>query len=500
MAKKVVSDIVSLMQGRYGFAAPAFKAFVGEDKTGLQAPSLETFEKEYLADYTPHEHQKTLHKEINRRFVAICAGRRAGKTYGTAREFLRRVYRDVERKKANGGKWTPPSGKLGNDTKPFVHYYCTSPTYALGNLQRRELLEILGGENGSLVLRYHQSAGYMWLRGGVLIEFKSGDRSKRLVGAGLDGLWDDESARQKEDLWDESLRPALSDRGGWALFSSTPLGKNWFHEKIWEKTQFGSGTRDNDYLGIRFLTADNTSIPGLVEEAAKAKRELPRAVYLRNYEASFDAFEGKIFESFVDDETHVLSSLPRIVTRWAGADWGYSNPGTLICVGLDLFDNVIVWNEDYVKGLTISSPPNDPDADSWVKRFEKAIRKDVDHIWADPSQPVNIETANQAGIKVYPADNDVNAGIDFLLTLFQPSKGRGRGEVLRPSIYLHESCVNLRRELSSYRWGANSQPVKENDHAIDALRYAVFSEVRKGNLMRRRIEETQLNFPSVFDS
>ena len=61
------------------------------------------------------------------------------------------------------------------------------------------------------------------------VQVKSADNPDALRGAGLDGVVIDEAAYVKEDAWTESLRPALTDRQGWALFISTPNGLNWFY-------------------------------------------------------------------------------------------------------------------------------------------------------------------------------------------------------------------------------------------------------------------------------
>ena len=47
----------------------------------------------------------------------------------------------------------------------------------------------------------------------------------------------------------------------------------------------------------------------------------------------------------------------------------------------------------------------------------------------------------------------------------------------RPRLYVHERCVNLRREIGMYRWREDSkeEPVKEHDHAMDAMRYMVMA-------------------------
>ena len=46
----------------------------------------------------------------------------------------------------------------------------------------------------------------------------------------------------------------------------------------------------------------------------------------------------------------------------------------------------------------------------------------------------------------------------------------------KPKIYIFASCVNLIRELKSYRWQDNDLPVKKDDHALDELRYYLMSK------------------------
>ena len=70
------------------------------------------------------------------------------------------------------------------------------------------------------------------------------------------------------------------------------------------------------------------------------------------------------------------------------------------------------------------------------------------------------------GFKVKKAKNDVLAGIRLVATL-----------LLTGSIFIDKSCENLIKEFASYIWDAKAadkgedKPVKEHDHALDALRY-----------------------------
>jgi len=466
-------------------SAPLVQSF-GRKRREALFPTVEAFTKSHLSDYKPHKAQVELRDAMAAaRFVTVIAGRRSGKTYGGGREFLLAVARDYARARGKGEKWFAPS-KLTKEAKPLLWYWCVAPTYALGVYQRREIFEVLGGLDGPLVLKWYASNNSLWLQGGILIEFKTADNPNRLVGSGLNGAWVDEGARVKAEAWADNLRPALSDRLGWCLVTSTPLGKNWLYRELWRN-------ESEDYARVHFRTVDNTALPHLVEEVARARVELPKAMFLRNYEASFDAFEGKIFEHFLDDATHIWSgTLPPFTRRFAGIDWGHSNPGTQIEIGQALGGELIVYREDYVRELPIAAAPKSPRDDCWIKRFRAAQRRGVSHAWADPSEPAHILQCRQNDIDVRRANNAVNPGIDLLSTLLMPTGRDGK-----PTLMIHESCTNLREELSSYRWGANGKPVKEDDHTVDALRYGVYTEAKRNGLFV--LEKLVEAFPSAFD-
>jgi phage terminase large subunit len=83
----------------------------------------------------------------------------------------------------------------------------------------------------------------------------------------------------------------------------------------------------------------------------------------------------------------------------------------------------------------------------------------------------DVAELRQAGVNTKPAEKDVLPGIRTVKARLQ-KHGDGR-----PRLYIHPRCVNLLREIGMYVWdespsGATKErPRKENDHAMDALRY-----------------------------
>ena len=90
-------------------------------------------------------------------------------------------------------------------------------------------------------------------------------------------------------------------------------------------------------------------------------------------------------------------------------------------------------------------------------------------VYCDPSSPGVISALNALGIRAHGGNNNVLLGVNYLKTLFEKNK-----------ILIDQGCVNLLRELRSYRYEKDKgskefseTPVKRDDHAIDALRYGV---------------------------
>ena len=92
--------------------------------------------------------------------------------------------------------------------------------------------------------------------------------------------------------------------------------------------------------------------------------------------------------------------------------------------------------------------------------------KTIDCITVDPSAASFITLIRRHGkYKVIPARNNVIEGIKEV-----------SGALKRGDIKICKNCVNSIREFSLYRWQNTTNkdnPVKENDHAMDDIRYFV---------------------------
>ena len=150
---------------------------------------------------------------------------------------------------------------------------------------------------------------------GAVVHFKSGDNPETLRGAGLKRVVVDEAARVKRDVWEEVLRPAVSDTGGKVLFISTPKGKNWFYA-LWIR---GQDKLQSDFKSWKFPTSDNPKVSP--EDIEQARQSLP-----------VDVFNQEYLAEFLENSAGVFRNIPACI----GSCREEPLPGKAYFAGLDL--------------------------------------------------------------------------------------------------------------------------------------------------------------------
>jgi hypothetical protein len=115
------------------------------------------------------------------------------------------------------------------------------------------------------------------------------DNYDRLRGGYFDGIVLDEYGDADPRAWQEVIRPALSDRKGWAVFIGTPKGRNHFAELMYGDSDgnWTGAMKDPDWFTAT-LKASETGILDLAE-LADARKSMTEDQYEAEYECSFQA-------------------------------------------------------------------------------------------------------------------------------------------------------------------------------------------------------------------
>ena len=166
--------------------------------------------------------------------------------------------------------------------------YLIAPTQAQAKvIYWRQLIDRLY----PIIVNTNVNEGFITLNNGVQIGVKGADNPDTLRGPGLWFAVLDEYASMKPFVWEEIIRPALSDSKGRAMFIGTPAGRNHFY-KIYEKARTGG---DPDWKAWTFESIENPYLPdGEVEDA---RRTLSSAAFNREYRASFSTGSGGVFKA-----------------------------------------------------------------------------------------------------------------------------------------------------------------------------------------------------------
>lgn len=232
--------------------------------------------------YFPHTYQMLFHGAHtdghlvpNRHLVA---GRRGGKTLSAAWEVLYYALHPQD--------WhMDVHGEINH--KPLWIWILTKD-YPTGFASVQALLEIMrqvGMQIGKDFM-YNKTNRHIEFPNGTLIQFKTADDPQSLRGAGLDILWMDEAAFIPTDEAYTVTSPALADKDGGIITTTTPHGKNWLF------TTFFSGAvlRDEREFRVQYTSIDSPYFKRTVWERYK-KRYHP-ILFKQEFLASFEAMHG----------------------------------------------------------------------------------------------------------------------------------------------------------------------------------------------------------------
>lgn len=221
-----------------------------------------------------------------------------------------------------------------------------------------------------------------------------------------------------------------------------------------------------DIFSQTYTIDDNPFLPESFKE--NLKKEYEGTVYYDRYILGlWVRAEGLVYPMFGDG--CITQEIPDTGDYYISIDYGTLNPFSagLWCVGKKCAVRIA---EIYYSGREEKKQKTDEEYCDMVEQLagDKPIRAVV----VDPSAASFIEALRRrSGFKVRHADNDVLNGI------------RTTSDFLRDGrIKIHAGCKDTIREFGLYRWDEKAESdrvVKENDHAMDEIRYMVMTVLKK---------------------
>lgn len=299
------------------------------------------------------------------------------------------------------------------------------------------------------------------------------ERSQDLIqGITLAGVFFDEVALMPESFVNQATGRCSVD-GSKYWFNCNPDGP--YH---WFKVNWIDKAMDKHLLYLHFTMDDNLSL----SEAIKARyRSMYTGVFYQRYiKGLWTMAEGIIYDMF-EKEKHVRNIQairPKLIdgNRYVSCDYGTQNATVFLLWNKGVDGVWYCIREYYYSGRDHGKQKTDSeyadDLEQWLDGTE------IKAIIVDPAAASFIAELRKRGYRVLKAKNDVEDGIRLVSTMLN---------LLR--IIFADSCENTIMEFGSYIWDTKAaeygedRPVKQHDHAMDAVRYFVFTML--GNRMAK---------------
>ena len=236
-------------------------------------------------------------------------------------------------------------------------------------------------------------------------------------------------------------------------FNCNPAGPNhWFYKEWIQKAQ------ERKCLRLHFTMEDN---PSLSAEIRQRYRRLYTGVFYRRFIlGEWVAAEGRVYDFFGPEMARPVPEGE--FERWyISCDYGTVNPTSMGLWGLQNG----VWyrvKEYYYNSRQQRRQKTDAEYAEDLARL--AGTRPIRGVIVDPSAASFIELLRRRGWNVVKANNDVLRGIRITAELLKGGK-----------IVICQGCEDCLREMEEYVWldreGGREAVRKENDHAMDDMRY-----------------------------
>jgi PBSX family phage terminase large subunit len=306
---------------------------------------------------------------------------------------------------------------------------------------------------------YKESKGEIKLPTGGTVFVRSFDSPLGAEGITANWIWADEAGQMPRLAW-TIMKSRVAMTGGQIFITTTPYTLNWLYEEVWLPWQRREDPRISVYT---WASIDNPNFPK--DHFDAEKKRLSREEFARRYEGVFAKMEGLVYD--LPDELIIAPREIQARDIILGLDFGFHNPAAGVVIRIDR-DNVYYLTDEYYRtGRTQDEIEDDL----------RALRAKVPfrEVYPDPAEPDRIEAMKKHGFTVREVDKNVILGIDKVRELIR-----------KKQLYVFNTCKNALDEFNSYRYDPEKmkeEPIKENDHLMDALRYAVYNHNAKGFTM-----------------
>lgn len=275
-----------------------------------------------------------------------------------------------------------------------------------------------------------------------------------IQGITLAGVLLDEVALMPRSFVEQAVT-RCSVKGSRLWFNCNPdSSEHWFYKEWILKAD------DKNALHLHFTMQDNLSLAE--ETKIMYEKSFNGVFYDRYIRGLWVLAEGLVYENW-NEELILDDYTPTSEAEYfISCDYGTVNPCSMGLWALEN-DKAVRISEYYYNGRT---EKRRTDEEYYLALEKLAGDRYINSVIVDPSAASFIECIRKHGrFKVRPANNSVISGIRATAVLIDKKK-----------IFICRKCKDIIREFSLYRWdnrASEDRVIKENDHAMDDMRYFV---------------------------
>lgn len=293
------------------------------------------------------------------------------------------------------------------------------------------------------------------------------ERSQDLIqGITLAGCFFDEVALMPQSFVNQATGRCSVD-GSKYWFNCNPDGP--FH---WFKVEWIDKQVDKNILYLHFTMDDNLSLSERVKERY---RKMYSGIFFKRYILGLWVVAEGVIYSMFDTSKHLKEIVDDLKgDYYVSIDYGTQN-ATVFLLWLKTKEASYCINEYYYSGREKGIQKTDSEFADDLEVFTKDYK--IRRVIVDPSAASFIAELKKRKFNIKKAKNDVLDGIRFTASLLSECK-----------IFFSQKCTNTIKEFNSYVWDEKAanrgedKPIKDNDHAMDAVRYYCYTILKLGGI------------------
>ncbi len=291
---------------------------------------------------------------------------------------------------------------------------------------------------------------------------------RRIQGSTLAFAYVDEATCIPAPFW-RMLLSRLSVKDSQLLATCNPESP-----QHWLKKEFIDRAGELDLAHWHFTLDDNPSLdPKYVENL---KKEYTGTWFRRYILGEWCATQGAVFGDF--DSDNMFDKDFVAPSYWiASLDYGTVNPTAchIAAITPKLWPQIRIEDEYYYDSAKKGRSKTDAELADDIKEF--ISWRPIRALYVDPAAASLKLELRARDIPVLDANNDVLFGIK-LMSKFIANK----------NLVFRNSCKNIIEQVQGYAWDPKAadrgedKPIKQNDHAVDSVRYLCASAFPSGQL------------------